>query len=266
MVKKMIRIFEITNKFIDIIFPKKCMVCKNIIPFNEKQTGLCDECIKIFKQPMGHRCKQCNREICTEDSLGNKKEYCDICIKILSKKVYEDSKFYFTKNYSIFIYNDATKISIFDFKYNKNLSTLYGFETLLNKGIEKIQLPSIDIIIPAPLHRKKQKKRGFNQATLFSKIVSNIIGVKYNDKILVRSKNTSVQSNKPIKERYENLDNCFKVLKPDYIKNKTILLVDDIYTSGSTINTCSKELVKNGAKEVFSLTMSITPEKNDEIN
>lgn len=260
MIKKMKnKIKEILNIFLDIIFPRKCIVCKDIIAFNIKKKGLCDNCIKIFKQPKGHICEKCGREIKEKYILENNKNYCDIC-----KKVSKINRFYYTKNFPVFIYNDATKLSIFDLKYNSKFSVLIGFERLLELYLSNNNLPDIDIIIPAPMHRKKQRKRGFNQATLIAKIVSNITKIKFDDKILIRNKNTSIQSNKNIKQRYENLEDCFDMLKPDYIKNKTILIVDDIYTSGSTINTCAKKLIENGAKEVFGLTMSITEEKNDE--
>ncbi len=244
------------NYLLDLIFPKKCMICKNIFDFGSDKRGICDQCIKIFEKPPKEGCVQCGKE--------TKYQYCNVCSNLLKGKLYKDNKFYFKKNYSIFVYNEAAREPLLNLKYRKELELLEGFEKIIRLRLEEIDLPNIDIIIPVPMYHKKERKRGFNQAKLFSEIVSNIIKIEYNDKILIRNKNTTVQSNKNIKDRYENLENCFSVVNNDVIDNKTILLIDDIYTSGSTINTCAKELIQNGCKEVFSLTISII--ENDEKN
>ncbi len=256
MVKKMNKLYNFFDKILDLVFPKKCMVCKEIFDFNETSIGVCDDCIKIFKAPTGTTCKQCGKE--------TEQEYCDICTKYLSGKLYKDNTFYFTKNYPIFIYNDSTKISIFELKYSKNLSVLKGFEKIINQRLKDLDFSKIDLIIPVPMYIKKERKRGFNQAKLFAKLVSNLTKINYNDKALIRHRKTTVQSDKTLSMRYANLENCFSVTDKNSIKNKTILLIDDIYTSGSTINMCAKTLIENGANEVFSLSISITNEKFDD--
>ncbi len=250
------KVSNIFTKIIDIIYPKKCVVCKQIFDYGESNKGICDKCIKIFEKPKGNVCEICGRE--TENRR------CSVCSKVLSGKLYGDKKIYFTKNYPLFLYNDATKIIIFDLKYNKKLYTISGFESIIKDGLKEIDLSCIDIVMPIPMYKKKEKIRGFNQAKIFAKIVCEMTGLEYNDKELLRIKNTTAQNNKSLRGRYENIEGCFKVLDSNKIKGKTILLIDDIYTSGSTINISSKELINNGAKEVYSLTLSITSEKNDE--
>ncbi len=251
-----------TNKFfqklLDIIFPRKCMCCGDIFAFNSQVHGVCDMCMKIYKKPMGNKCVQCGREI------SDNHKHCYSCIKYKNGKLSNDSEFYFENNFPIFIYDDTTKISIFELKYNKKMHTIEGFKRIIESRISEYDFSKIDLVMPVPMHKKKEKERGFNQAKIFAKIISDCSGVPYNDTSIIRTKNTTVQSNKSLQKRYENLEDCFSVVNSDNIKDKVILLVDDIFTSGSTINMSSKELVKKGAKTVFSMTISITSEKYDD--
>lgn len=234
---------------LDLIFPNKCMDCKTLFEYGQENIGICDKCIEAYNKPSGNTCIQCGRE--TKDI------YCEICSKFKSGKIYKDTKFYFVKNYPIFNYNHLTKVSIFELKYGGNLSTLKGFERILKKALVDIDLSSIDLIIPIPMNKKKQRSRGFNQAELLAEIVRDITGLDYNKNVIIRNRPTTVQSNKTPKMRYENLEGCFSVIDKKCIERKTILLVDDIFTSGSTINICSKELIENGAYAIYSLTIAI---------
>ncbi len=249
---------RLLEKLLDIIFPRKCMNCGEIFPFNSSVHGLCDMCMKIYEKPTGNQCVQCGREI-HDDST-----HCYSCIKYKGGKLFKDNIFYFENNFPIFKYNDITKISIFELKYSKNMYVIEGFKRLIENRITDYDFSKIDMIIPVPMHKDKEKSRGFNQAKIFAKIISDLSGIPYDDTSIIRTVNTTVQSNKSLQKRYENLEDCFTVPNPSSIKDKSILLVDDIFTSGSTINMSSKELVKNGVKKVFSMTISITSEKYDD--
>ncbi len=250
------RVKSFFDRVIDLIFPRKCIVCENIFDIRAKEKGVCEKCIAIFEKPSGKTCPKCGRE--------TEQEYCYVCRRMLAGKVYKDKNFYFTRNYPIFMYNEASKESIFSLKYSKNLFVLKGFEQILRRGIDGLDIKA-DIVIPVPMYKKKERKRGFNQAKLIGKLVSDITKIPYNEKIIIRNRNTGVQSNKTLRHRHENLEGCFSVIKQEKIVGKVILLVDDIYTSGSTINMCAKELMQSGAKEVISLTLSIVPEKKDQV-
>lgn len=246
---------RIGNKLLDLIYPRRCMCCKNIFPFNENKY-VCDDCLKIFKTPKDNTCIKCGRQLYENKEYN--KTMCKFCVDFKNGKLSEDTTFYYVKNYPIFIYNDASKIPIFELKYGKKLQNLDGINVLIKNYLANIDLSFIDVVIPIPMNKKKLKKRGFNQAELIAKLVSDNIGKPYFNNIIIRNKNTSVQSNKSPKARYENLAHCFSVIKKESILNKNVLLIDDIFTSGSTINSSSKQLVLNGAKNVYSLTLSIS--------
>ena len=97
-----------------------------------------------------------------------------------------------------------------------------------------------------PLSWKRKLQRGYNQSLLIAKIISNILQVKIESKILYKTKNIVPQSTLNKKERKENIKGAFKVKNIEKIRNKKILIIDDIYTTGSTLNECSRNLMRNG--------------------
>lgn len=250
------KITQIFNFLLNFIYPKKCMICKSIFDFNDKDNGLCEKCYHIFKNLSGDVCIKCGRPLSNLNAMYNSK-HCTLCNDFLKGKFSDDTTFYYTKNYPMFVYNEATKKPILDLKYRKQLQNLDGIKKILRNNLQKIELSAIDLVVPIPMHKKKVKKRGFNQATLIANIVSELINKPLKSDIIIRNKFTTVQSDKSPKDRYKNLENCFTCVNQNEILGKTILLVDDIFTSGSTVNVTAKELINNGAKEVFSLTLSI---------
>ncbi|GAH54355.1 unnamed protein product, partial [marine sediment metagenome] len=110
--------------------------------------------------------------------------------------------------------------------------------------------------IPVPLHPKRKKKRGFNQAQIIAKELARIKGIELRDQMLLKIKNVPPQTSLRVEERAENVSGAFGVAKGDKIKGKVVLLVDDVYTTGSTIRECSSVLRNAGVKEVKALTVA----------
>lgn len=106
----------------------------------------------------------------------------------------------------------------------------------------------IDLIVPIPLHKKKQISRGYNQSDYFAKGLSEATDIKWSSKIVYRVKNNPSQTNKSRIDRIDNVEGIFQVQKPDEIRSKNILLVDDVITTGATLYACSKALSEAGAQ------------------
>lgn len=104
-------------------------------------------------------------------------------------------------------------------------------------------------MIIVPLSSKRKRLRGYNQSQLIAEIISNILQIKIQNKILFKTKNILPQSTLNKEQRKNNIKGAFKAKNIEKIKNKKILLIDDIYTTGSTLNECSRTLVKNGIKK-----------------
>ena len=120
-----------------------------------------------------------------------------------------------------------------------------------------LQKHSKIMIIPVPLHKKKEKKRGFNQARILSVGIRDTTDFKLVNKgIVLRVKNTKTQTGFTLKKRNENLQNAFYVEKPEKVKNQECLIVDDVYTTGSTTFELAKALRLAGAKKIFIATVA----------
>ena len=136
-------------------------------------------------------------------------------------------------------------------KYNNHPEVGRKLGQFFGKEMNDIGLANeFDIIISMPLHRTRQMKRGFNQSTMFAEGLMNSLGVPYNDSAVARQVNTSTQTRKNKTERWENVNKAFSVKNPEVIKDRRVLLVDDIITTGASIEACGLELLNHGCKEL----------------
>ena len=108
-----------------------------------------------------------------------------------------------------------------------------------------------DFILPVPLHRAKEAKRGFNQSLSIVKGIAKVMDVHWQNGVLIRQKNTSSQTKKSRTERFDNMANAFRVTDTTAVDRKKIILVDDVITTGSTIIHCAEKLFHAGASDVF---------------
>ncbi len=156
-------------------------------------------------------------------------------------------------------YSDSLKASLKRFKFSNKPSYYRAFGKLLALKVQNIeQLANFDIIIPIPLHKTKYKQRGYNQAELIAKSVARILNVPYSTDILIKSSETKSQSSLARNERLSNVEDSFRVINEKFIYNKKVLLIDDIITTGSTINQCSKVLKKAGAGYIVAGVIATT--------
>ncbi|TET06759.1 MAG: ComF family protein, partial [Candidatus Atribacteria bacterium] len=114
----------------------------------------------------------------------------------------------------------------------------------------------VDLIIPVPLHKNDLKKRGFNQSVLLGKVIGDYFSVPVGEKVLIKKKSTPFQVNLSKKEREKNILRSFSVEKPEEIKGKNILILDDVFTTGSTVEECAKGLKEARAKNIYVLTLA----------
>jgi ComF family protein len=115
----------------------------------------------------------------------------------------------------------------------------------------------VDVVIPVPLHPNKFKKRGYNQAALLAKGYSEVFHALLDEQSLIRTEDTSTQTRKNRYERYENMNQMFKCIDEHNIRGKNILLIDDVITTGSTVESCALELLKAGCKKVYIASVAI---------
>jgi ComF family protein len=140
---------------------------------------------------------------------------------------------------------------IHNLKYNgrTDVGVLLG-NMLGERLITSTLYKDIDLIIPVPLHHKKYKHRGYNQCTFIAEGIAEKMEIAFSEENLIRSTSTESQTKKNRYNRYENMQDVFKVSTPTYIAGKHILLVDDVITTGATLEACANELLNNGAAKV----------------
>jgi ComF family protein len=160
--------------------------------------------------------------------------------------------------HSVSVYEGVLRTAIHRFKFNKRKVLADPLGILMVKYLSQnpaLEIKKIDSIVPVPLHKKRLRQRGFNQAELLARVVS-----RYFEKpvlpLLERTRNTKAQFDLPRAERFKNINQAFAVSDHQAVFNRRLLLVDDIYTTGSTLAECSKALRAAGARRIEILTLS----------
>ncbi len=232
------------NFILDFVYPPVCINCKTILNTFSKERYICKKCKNNFEFLDIIGCKICGR------STGTDKEFCNIC------EVAPNISF--NKNYSLFPYDDVYKSFIYKLKYGLDKRYSYLMSMLMYEYIIQNNLfKDIDIITCVPMHKSKERKRGFNQSALLAKQLSSLLNIPYKQ-TLIRNKNTVPQSSLRLEDRFKNLSTVFVLNKNTNVSNKNILIIDDIYTSGATISECSNQLIANEAKNIYALTFCLT--------
>jgi ComF family protein len=153
------------------------------------------------------------------------------------------------------VYNAASRKLILGFKYGDRLHTVHTFTPWLARAGADLLLQS-DLIVPVPLHARRLWQRRFNQSALLGAALARHCGKTCLPDALVRLRHTTPQKGLSRKHREENVKNAFGVNKKRDVTGKNILLIDDVFTSGATLNACARTLKKAGAHKVFALAIA----------
>ncbi len=221
-----------------LLFPTRCPVCDGIVsPYGEQ---ICLACMKQLKLLTPPWCMKCGKKL---DCEG---EFCKDC----SEKPHS-----FVRGRALYEYGSVAA-SVYRMKYGgrQEYALYFGEEMARYLGgfIRQIQP---DGIIPIPLHKRRLYKRGYNQAALLARTLGKCMDIPVYEKMLLRTKDT-----KPLKlqnpvERQNNLKKAFIIGEND-VKLKTIIIVDDIYTTGSTINEAARVLRQYGVEKIYYVTLA----------
>lgn len=157
---------------------------------------------------------------------------------------------------SVFRYNDAVKNAVHRFKYYGHPDAGIGFALFMYNYFNENITFCPDYIVPVPMYIKKIYKRGFNQTDIIADEFSKLSGIPVLNDLIIRNRNTKPQSLLSFEEKKENVKDAFHIFKSYDIKDKNILIIDDIYTSGATISECKRVILNAGAKNVYFLTFA----------
>ena len=210
----------------------------------------CAGCNKKLDAGEPQVCNNCLSNILTADPNRLKSEY--------NRKF--KSTGYVQDVFSLYVFeSEGTLQNItYSFKYNKRfrIGILLG-NKLAESLVDKINSWQIDLITPVPLHHLKKAERGFNQSDFIVKGLSDSSKIAYSNKVIKRIRFTDSQTKLDLEERGENVADAFKVTRKKRIANKNILIVDDVITTGATINECAKVLMESGAAKIYACSVAI---------
>ena len=268
-----------------LLFPKRCPVCRDII---SEEKLICSECADAFEYVHAPVCGKCGKQLYTAAGMtagdgfaGEIDEFCTAPGETCCAGSEEDSAAYgrteatvrlcsdcsrftrlFESGRSLMLYDEVSEKIMIDIKYNNGKEFIDFFSDALCRRyggwIREIRPAAL---IPVPVHKKRLKMRGYNQAQLLAEGIGKRLNIPVRSDILVRNKNTAAQKGLGAGERLANLQNAFSC-SGSFKKNgiaggtgPTLLLIDDIYTTGSTMEACTEALLDAGAGRVYVLSV-----------
>ena len=224
----------------ELFFPRRCPVCDK--PVRPAGCLICAACKHKLKYVSEIHCLKCGKPLVDETE-----EYCRDCRK---------KKHKFVQGKSLYEYKSAAG-TIYRFKYAKRreYAEFLGKE-MAEHFSEDMKRWKAEALIPVPIHKSRKRQRGYNQAELLAVEISRRTGIPVKKNLLVRSKKTVPQKMLKDAERQNNLKKAFKIGQND-VKLSTIIIIDDIYTTGSTVNEMADILNRVGIDKVYVLTLAI---------
>jgi ComF family protein len=223
--------------------PPQCPCCERFS--EEGKQGFCSNCLSQIRWIEPPFCSICgipfiSREVETHP--------CGACVT---------HRKYFTIARALGAFEGSLQEAIHRWKYEGKTYLTPFFASWMAEGLNRYWEPgSLDLLIPVPLHTRRLRERGFNQALLLAKDLSRRTGIPYRKTILQKKKSTIPQVNLSRAEREKGLRGTFHVIGKEELSGLSVLLIDDVYTTGATVNECSKVLLKGGAERVDVLTLA----------
>ncbi len=225
-----------------LLYPPRCTFCQDIIPLTVDNLlcSYCEEDYPLIEDPV---CQQCGKQLAHDNGL------CIDCEEITH--LYE-------KGIALYSYEGSIKEALYRFKYGGRWKYASFFAGQMYRQLKQTTFfHEVDLIIPVPVSEERLRERGYNQAEELARYLSKISEIPYNNDILVRCKDTKPQSGFSPVQRSNNIKGAFKCITRLAEPDKVILIVDDIYTTGSTVNECTKVLKESGAHKIYSSVVCI---------
>lgn len=228
------------DRALNLLYPRVCCVCQRPIGMDAR---VCGDCKQGLRYIGNLRCLKCGKPL-----SGDDEEYCADC---------RAGGHIYTQGTGVWGYSDGISRSIYQFKYHgmRDYARFYGAELARCCG-GMIQAWGADVFVPVPLHGSRYRKRGYNQAALVARQAGRLLGLPVDEGLLVRRHGTRPQKELDEKGRRENLKNAF-IISRNVVEYSKVVLVDDIYTTGATVDECSRVLLDAGVKSVYFAALCI---------
>lgn len=233
---------KLLRNIIRILYPERCVFCDKILSKNER--FLCRECSGKLKFIKDRTCIRCGRVLHSRYEV--------LCHECAS------ADYIFDEAFAPFKYTGDVKNSILNFKYKgRAQNALFYAKCIWKFGKDRIKNWNPEIIIAVPIHASRLAERGYNQAELIAEELSRISGIVYEKNVISRTKKTQAQKRLGRFERHENMKSAFSYIYKNSLP-KRILIIDDIFTTGSTVDAISAILKDNGAEKIYAVCAAVS--------
>lgn len=236
---------SLCNPILDVLFPIQCRICFKKLDYKSINTGyICMDCWDAKESIHLPYCLRCGHP--AGDGFS---ENCSECKKL--------KQFYFSKARGVTKYSGVIRQAIHFWKYSFKEDLKFPLTRMMEQFIlTGHDFDSVDMVIPVPLHPIKLREREFNQAEYLAEPVSALLKIPLITEVLYRTRYTRPQMELSAEQRLENVKGLFAVRNSQTVQNKKILLVDDVMTTGATVNACSKVLREAGCADVNVLVLA----------
>lgn len=230
---------------LDILYPPRCPVCDSVMESGQKVCVSCKDVMVRIREP---RCMHCGKPL-NEDTM----EYCHDCANRGSSN--------YVQGLALWLYDKQAGQSLARFKYmgRREYAAYYAQEMAEGLG-EMVCRWNADVLIPVPIHKKRLRKRGYNQAQLLAEEFGKRVGIPVIPDYIVRTKDTRAQKDLDNRDRRNNLKKAFclkEIHKELYNPPHCAIIMDDIYTTGSTVEACAGVLLQAGIEKVYYISLCI---------
>lgn len=234
---------NILSKLVEIIYPPRCHACNGFLNKDHSEgesAFFCRACAADFNWIASPLCPICSTPFISDTQEDH---LCEDCLRLRP---------FYDAVYACYLYSGAIMKAIHQFKYGSKTFFAESLGPLLAQAAESWAVKSDNLLtVPVPLHPKRLRERGFNQSLLLARHVAGQLDTELDFLSLRRLKYTLPQTGLGKEERQKNVRGAFHVENPDAVKGKTILLVDDVATTGNTLNECARVLRKCGCESVY---------------
>lgn len=242
------------DSLFSLFFPASCRVCRHSIE-RFTTTPVCAACVNAVRACPDARCRKCGLFLQTATVLHG----------LATCRVCRSGAFVFEQARSFAWYDDTLRTLIHLLKYQGFQPLAKPLGAWLGSLTTEFERQQFDLVIPVPLHVKRQRQRGFNQAALLAAHVSQAQGIPLGARNCVRVRDTRPQTGLRAAERRKNVAGAFQVPRAESVKGRRVLLIDDVMTTGATVNSCARALLDAGAQGVWVVTLARVHPRNVDV-
>jgi competence protein ComFC len=238
---------EAGDAVVSVFFPAGCRICDQLLT-GASRVPICEECLDSFATVPDRKCEICGQPLPALSENEDEQLVCRAC---------QERTYAFERARSYGIYDGALVRSILLLKWEQ-LEPLGAWfaERLAELVRREGAILAADVVVPVPLHRDRERERGYNQASFISKPLARKLGLPHKAVLLMRTRARPDKQILSLEERWESVRGAFATRPGSQVDNKRVLLVDDVMTTGATLDACARALLESGAKSVLGLTVA----------